>query len=118
MVRDAQSRRSNRSQFSFDKTIVNEGIPDQAGEDVRTLAVNIFGVGRAIGLERLPALVDQRVEMAQYRAPPDTPTCVLFQLAIPKAGAFVRVNDLEALSSDSLGLRYFRSDEKEWALTP
>jgi hypothetical protein len=97
--------------------VVNEGIPLQAREAAKTIAGNFGVVSPAIGLERLPALVSQRVEMAQYRAHPHEPTCVQFQLAIPKAGAFVRINDLEALSSDNLGLRFFRSDEKEWMLT-
>ncbi|WP_155256333.1 hypothetical protein [Mesorhizobium loti] len=75
---------SNRSQFSFDPTIVANGQPSQ-------FLATIFGVSRAYAGK---PMAKRRVELRPYRADETGLACVLFELTL-EPGSFVRVNDLE-----------------------
>src|SRR5262249_28094871 len=99
--------RSNLSQFSFDPDVV-------AGRGTYGQIFAWFGINRAYASSE--NLTSQRVEMRQYRTVPGQPVCVRFALPVRGPSSFLRLNDLEALSQS--GLRYVRSDEQEWSLSP
>jgi hypothetical protein len=104
-VRDARSRRSNRMQFSFDRTIVQ----GQASSELEAY----FSPNRAIAAP-LARFDNRRVEMQAYRVKAGLPSCLRLSLTIPAGAAFLRINDLEGLKQQD---RYYvRSDEVEWVL--
>lgn len=73
-----------------------------------------FRINRAYaGSENLTI---QRVEMKRRRTVRGQPDRVRFTLPVRGPSTFLRNNDLEALSQS--GLRYVRSDEQEWSLSP
>lgn len=78
--------RSNRSQFSFDPTVVSSGMY------VRTASV--FRLTPAAASSA--TLVDQRVEIRRYSTGEGGLACVPFNVKITGANFFLRVNDLES----------------------
>jgi hypothetical protein len=98
--------RSNLSQFSFDRDVVARGTYSQV--------LAWFRINRAYASSE--NLANQRVEMKQYRTVAGQPVCVRFDLPVRGPASFLRLNDLESLSQS--GLRYIRSDEQEWSLSP
>jgi hypothetical protein len=98
--------RSNRAQFSFNPDVVSQGTYSQV--------LSWAGVTKVYASSE--GLADQRVEMKQYRVAANSPTCVRFSLPIQGRSSFLKINDLEALVPGTL--RYFRSDEKKWNLSP
>lgn len=93
--------RSNRSQFSFDKSVVAFGTFSQF--------LALFKPASAFAANE--KFVNQRVELKQYKSAADTPVCVRFAVRVKGPGTFLRLNDLEALE---LGLR---ATEQEWQLS-
>jgi len=98
--------RSNRSQFSFDSSVVSGGTYSQA---LALVGANKAYAGSA-------DLSDQRVELKQYRVNVALPTCVRFRLSAVGRGSFLRINDLEGLAAS--GLNYVRANENQWTLAP
>jgi len=103
--RDANSRRTNRGQFSFDQRVVK----GQASGEFWSY----FSPGTAVAASS--NLTDQRVEMQAYRVRRGFPSCIRFSLAVPPKAGFVRINDLEGLKES--GVYYVRSDERDWTLS-
>ncbi len=98
--------RSNRGQFSFDPDVVDRGTYLQ-------LALLFHVTTASASSEKL---TNQRVEARQYQVVSGTPQCISFKLNVPGFAGFLRINDLEALSSDGLSVP-IRAPEHRWTLT-
>ena len=79
-------RRSNRSQFSFDQSVVARGQYSQL--------TSLF-VSKTNASSELGSFEGLRVEIAKYQADRDTATCVRFQI-LPGSHRFLRIVDLDA----------------------
>lgn len=100
--RDARTRRTNLGQFSFDPAIV--------AADTRIQLVSWMLPSTAVaGTE---TFADREVAMHAYATRTGFPSCIRFQVKMPAAPAFVRINDLEGLKQD--GQYYIRGDEFSW----
>ncbi|MBX9646718.1 MAG: hypothetical protein K2X57_06660 [Xanthobacteraceae bacterium] len=99
-------KRSNVSQFSFDPDVVANGTRSQFAQWFMPTAAYAQTRG----------LASQRVDMRHYKSDDDQPVCIRFTLSVTGPGSFVRVNDLEAGSSQ--GLRFSRAGEQVWQLSP
>jgi hypothetical protein len=97
--------RSNRGQFSFDTDVVDFGTYYQ-------ILVLAHVETASAASEKLAA---QRVETRQYRVVRGRPECVSFKYRVPPGTAFLRINDLEALS-DQGGSTLKRAMEHRWPL--
>ncbi|TPM17600.1 hypothetical protein FJ958_28205 [Mesorhizobium sp. B2-3-5] len=86
---------SNRSQFSFDPSVVAKGQHSQF--------LALFGITPAYAGQ---SMTNRRVEIKRYRADKNGLACVTFQVKL-KPGSFVRINDLERG-------RGFRGTELSW----
>jgi hypothetical protein len=95
--------RSNRGQFSFDTDVVDRGTYFQ-------LALFLHATTASASSEKLE---NQRVETRQYHVTSGTPECISFKYNVPGTAAFLRINDLEALSNDVP----IRAPEHRWALS-
>jgi hypothetical protein len=102
--------RSNRSQFSFDRSVVQEGTYSQ----VLTLLFAPFKPESAFADS--DKFADQRVETLEYQTTPGKPVCVRFDVSVEGPGAFLRLNDLEARYL--VNLDWLRPAEQEWSLSP
>ena len=91
--------RSNRSQFSFDPSVVRGGFNSQimAGLHFRGAAA-VGSVG----------LADQRVEIIKYRTNAQNVACIPVRIKLTGANFFIRINDLEGATG---GGRLIRADE-------
>lgn len=97
--------RSNRGQFSFDRSVVNFGTYSQV----------LAWFKPTSAFASSDELADQRVEMRQYRTIADTPVCIRFNVSVRGPATFLRINDLEARLIDNL--RFLRAAEQEWTLS-
>lgn len=98
--------RSNRGQFSFDTDVVDRGTYLQ-------LALFLHVTTASASFEKLAG---QRVETRQYRVGAGAPECISFRYSVPANGAFLRINDLEALSTDGVAAP-LRSPEHRWLVS-
>lgn len=96
------SGRSNRGQFSFDTDVVDRGTYFQ-------FFVLLHATTATASSEKL---AQQRVETRQYRVSAGAPECVIFKRSIPSGEAFLRINDLESLSTGAI-----RGPEHRWVLS-
>jgi hypothetical protein len=87
---------SNRSQFSFDETVVVNGQRSQFFAQ--------FGAAPAYAS---PSVSDRKVEMKRYISDKNGLACVAFSVPV-RPGTFIRINDLER----RIGL--FRAAEQLW----
>jgi hypothetical protein len=87
---------SNRSQFSFDETVVANGQRSQFFAQ--------FGAAPAYAS---PSVFDRKVEMKRYASDKNGLACVAFSVLV-RPGTFIRINDLER----RIGL--FRATEQIW----
>jgi hypothetical protein len=81
----AGDSRSNRSQFSFDPSVVNGGMYSQM--------LASLGFRSASAYE--PNLIDLRVEIIPYRSESNEISCVQFGIPALGPGYSIRINDLE-----------------------
>ncbi|WP_315724035.1 MULTISPECIES: hypothetical protein [unclassified Bradyrhizobium] len=97
--------RSNRSQFSFDPSVVSGGFHSQimAGLSIRGAAA-VGSVG----------LADQRVDIIKYRTNAQKMACIALRVKPTGRNFFIRVNDLEGAPK---GGRLIRADELSRQLT-
>jgi len=98
--------RTNRGQYSFDKDVV--------GRQTWSQILALLGPSRAFASSC--NLQDQRVEVKQYTTIANAPACVGFTVRVAGPASFLRINDLEGLTL--FGNRFYRSPEREWALSP
>ena len=99
--------RSNRGQFSFDPDVVDRGTYLQ-------MAL-LFHVSTASASSE--KLANQRVETKQYHVSSGSPECISFKYRVPGTAAFLRINDLEALSGDGVVVP-IRAPEHRWSGSP
>jgi len=102
----APQSRSNRGQFSFDTDVVDKATYSQF--------FIAFGITSAYASSE--NLEKQRVETRQYRVTSGRPSCILFSMLVPARAAFLRINDLEALSSSGYEAPK-RAPERRWAIS-
>lgn len=98
--------RSNRGQFSFDTDVVDFGTYYQV-----LVMLRVETATAASG-----KIASQRVETRQYRLVRDQAECISFKYRVPPNAAFLRINDLEALS-DQGGSTLKRAMEHRWTLS-
>ncbi|WP_257167841.1 hypothetical protein [Bradyrhizobium sp. SRS-191] len=97
--------RSNRSQFSFDPSVVSGGFHSQI-----MAGLNVVGAA-AVGSV---GLADQRVEIIKYRTNAQKMACIALRVKPTGKNFFIRVNDLEGAPK---GGRLIRADELSRQLT-
>ncbi|OCK54828.1 hypothetical protein LMTR3_08465 [Bradyrhizobium sp. LMTR 3] len=98
--------RSNRGQFSFDMDVVDRG----------TYWQPLLYVGITTALASSENLQDQSVETKQYRVAWGQPSCIRFRHKVPARAGFLRINDLEGLSSGGYQ-GPVRAPERRWLLS-
>jgi len=98
--------RSNRGQFSFDTEVVDRGTYWQA----------LLYVGVTTALASSENLQDQSVETKQYRVLWGQPSCIRFRHQVSARAGFLRINDLEGLSSGGYQ-GPVRAPERRWPLS-
>jgi hypothetical protein len=98
--------RSNRGQFSFDTDVVDRG----------TYWQPLLYVRVTTALASSENLQDQSVETKQYRVAWGKPSCLRFRHQVPGRAAFLRINDLEGLSSGGYQ-GPVRAPERRWPLS-
>lgn len=96
--------RTNRGQFSFDPDVVDRGTYFQ-------LFVWTHVTTASASSEKI---ANQRVEIRQYHVVRGTPECIDFKYRVPAVSAFLRINDLEALTDLS---PHQRAPEHRWPLS-
>ncbi|WP_076865644.1 hypothetical protein [Bradyrhizobium mercantei] len=92
--------RNNRSQFSYDMTVVDNG-----------WSYATVNIARSLIPEALAApsrLQQQRTEIFHYKVAPNRPTCIMFSLDSAAADQVLRVNDIENRTT------LWRAGEKRW----
>lgn len=95
--------RSNRSQFSFDESVVDRGMFSQV--------VSLLRLRSAYAWE---GMSDQRVEIIRYAVEGDTKVvCLPFSVNVTGPHFFLRVNDLESRDPSRLARR---GKERAWSL--
>lgn len=92
--------RNNRSQFSYDTSVVDKGW----SYATTNLLVSLIPPALAAPSR----LLQQQTQIFHYRVKPTKPTCIMFDLGSATAEQVLRINDLEDRNS------VFRADEKRW----
>lgn len=95
--------RNNRSQFSFDTTVVDGGWALAITNLLRSLAPEALA-------GPLPRLLNQRTEIRHYTVRGAVAGCIMFNVKASGPDQVLRVNDLE----DRIGL--VRTGEKRWPI--
>jgi hypothetical protein len=106
-----RERRSNRSQFSYDRTVVDDGHPYAIITALRRLFGNGF-VRNAFGAEYngSASYSEQRTEIRRYQTEGGV-ACVRFDLTVTGPDHVLRVNDLERVKGFPIP---GRGDESRW----
>ena len=97
---DGFEYRNNRSQFSYDTSVVDNGW----SYATTNLALSLIPAALAAPSR----LLQQRTEIHHYKVTPSRPTCIMFDLDSAAADQVLRINDIEDRNS------LFRAGEKRW----
>ncbi|MEH2529206.1 hypothetical protein V1277_004418 [Bradyrhizobium sp. AZCC 1588] len=97
---DGFEYRNNRSQFSYDTSVVDNGWSYATTNLVLSLI--------PAALAAPSRLQQQRTEIFHYKVMPTQPTCIMFDLNSATADQVLRINDVEDRNS------IFRTGEKRW----
>jgi hypothetical protein len=97
---DGFEYRNNRSQFSYDTSVVDHGW----SYATTNLALSLIPEALAAPSR----LLQQRTEIHHYKVTPSRPTCIMFDLDLAAADQVLRINDVEDRNS------LLRAGEKRW----
>jgi hypothetical protein len=100
---DGFEYRNNRSQFSYDTSVVDTGWSYATTNLLISLIPPVLAAPSR--------LQQQRTQIFHYKVTPTKPTCIMFDLDSATADQVLRINDLE--DRDSV----FRAGEKRWQPT-
>lgn len=92
--------RNNRSQFSFDTSVVDNGWSYATTNLARSLIPTVFAAS--------PILQELRTEIRHYKVAPESPACIMFELTASGKDQVLRINDIEDRSGS------FRAPELRW----